>query len=513
MALSNITALTNAEMWDAARALSPTFASHTSQGTAQRFDEKGFDALTRSDVDAINEYFEISLRIGFQALTVSQAKNILEGSGLVEAYHTMNGGYLQRMSVNSIKPITPGYRNLQDGDVRSPFITRKPEVGERFFQRNFDYQSLVTVQQFQVKQIFVSEYGMSSFVAGIMTGLENGYVIQRYENTMELISAMLNSTKFPLQSTQVYSVGGFDMGEATNAQVVSFLKIMKNIKTNIETKVQSSAFNAAKFETRWNPEDSVVLVRAGVKTELESINALNAPGFGTSIPFDNVIEVDNFGGLIPYAPAPGANEVELPLPSGYTETKLSDLVGQTLTIDASSVVAGASVSIQFIAGTNPNTVDAVMTVSDISLRVTGYNVPAGIGKANSWVPVFNIDGIVFKSGQKAETRSFKGIKVLLGKRVYPVYDEFGSVMKDKYSLTKNGAVNNDVDVSKLAYVDPNANVLAVVCQKGLLFEDIQNEYSVQPIYNPRTLCTNYWANQPETGLAYDPYYGCIVIEK
>lgn len=405
MSLNNITALTNAEMWNAARKLSPQFASHTSEGTAETFTQKGFDALTRNDVNAINEYFELSLRIGFQALTASQAKNILEDSGLVETYHTMNGGFMQRMSIDSIKPITPGYKNLQDGDVRSPFITRKPSVGERFFQRNFDYQSLITIQQYNVKQIFVSEYGMSAFVAGIMQGLENGYTIQRYENTMELVNAALNSTNFPLQSTQVYTVGGWEEGDATTAQVVALMKLMKNIKTNIETKPQSSAFNAAGFATRWDADDSVVLVRAGVKTDMESINALNAPGFGTEIPFSKVVEVDNFGGLKPY--------------------------------------------------------------------------------------IMEKDAKVY---------------------VYPVYDEnFGSVVEGSWSRTEGGVA--DDTITDVEYEDPNADVLMVIAQKGLLFEDIQNEYSVQPIYNPRTLCTNYWANQPETGLAFDPYYGCIVIKK
>lgn len=495
MALSNITALTNAQMWDAARKLSPTFASHTSEGTSELFTEKGFDALTRSDVNAINEYFELSLRIGFQALTVSKARNILENKGLVETYHTMNGGYMQRMSVNSIKPITPGYNNLQDGDVRSPFITRKPEVGERFFQRNFDYQSLVTIQQYNVKQIFVSEYGMSSFVAGIMTGLENGYVIQRYENTMELVNAALNSTKFPLQSTQVYTVGGWYEGEATNAQVISLLKLMKNIKTNIETKPQSSAFNAAKFATRWEVDDTVVLVRAGVKTDIESINKLNAPGFGTDIPFDNVVEVDNFGGLKPY------------IMGDYDDIAVSDVV---VTGGGDGTASNPLVFTITLAGTHYEGVALNMT--DSTNQVT-WSATA--------TPVEGQDGVyVYTTGTTTSpavniTVNYahaypSGSKIY----VYPVYDEnFGSVVEGKWSRTEGGAEDPTIDNDDVMYEDPNADVLVMVCQKGLLFEDIQNEYSVQPIYNPRTLCTNYWANQPQTGLAFDPYYGCVVIKK
>lgn len=503
MALSNITALTNAQMWDAARKLSPTFASHTSEGTSELFTEKGFDALTRSDVNAINEYFELSLRIGFQALTVSKARNILENSGLVETYHTMNGGYMQRMSVNSIKPITPGYRNLQDGDVRSPFITRKPEVGERFFQRNFDYQSLVTIQQYNVKQIFVSEYGMSSFVAGIMTGLENGYVIQRYENTMELVNAALNSTKFPLQSTQVYTVGGWDEGEATNAQVISLLKLMKNIKTNIETKPQSSAFNAAKFATRWETDDTVVLVRAGVKTDIESINKLNAPGFGTDIPFDNVVEVDNFGGLQMWTPEAGT-EADMTLSNTAT---LADLATTPL------VIAMPNGSNATLSGRiNGNKYYFRIVFDDIIYRALSLDTTLA-GGADATIDFTRVDAYTFEVEASAN-RVPVALTYVRGIQVYSVYDEnFGSVVEGKYSITEGGEAEPSIIADDVTYVDPNSDVLVMVCQKGLLFEDIQNEYSVQPIYNPRTLCTNYWANQPQTGLAFDPYYGCVVIKK
>ncbi len=509
MALSNITALTNAQMWDAARKLSPTFASHTSEGTSELFTEKGFDALTRSDVNAINEYFELSLRIGFQALTVSKARNILENSGLVETYHTMNGGYMQRMSVNSIKPITPGYRNLQDGDVRSPFITRKPEVGERFFQRNFDYQSLVTIQQYNVKQIFVSEYGMSSFVAGIMTGLENGYVIQRYENTMELVNAALNSTKFPLQSTQVYTVGGWDEGEATNAQVISLLKLMKNIKTNIETKPQSSAFNAAKFATRWETDDTVVLVRAGVKTDIESINKLNAPGFGTDIPFDNVVEVDNFGGLQMWVPQAETRQT--------IETGITDNVATMASPTTVSIATGCNAVITTsLVGSNYKIAVELTGDNAMEYRIEKGNLP--YEGADNVVDFTRIDGTHFEYDNGGS--GFSGNRILTqlmivhGIQVYSVYDEdFGSVVEGKYAITEGGEADPSITADDVTYVDPNADVLVMVCQKGLLFEDIQNEYSVQPIYNPRTLCTNYWANQPQTGLAFDPYYGCVVIKK
>lgn len=66
MALKDLTGISNAQLWDLARKASPTFKSHTAKATAETFTEKGFEALTRSGLNVINEFFELSLRVGFQ---------------------------------------------------------------------------------------------------------------------------------------------------------------------------------------------------------------------------------------------------------------------------------------------------------------------------------------------------------------------------------------------------------------------------------------------------------------
>lgn len=514
MALQNINALTNAQMWDAARKLSPQFASHTSEATAELFTEKGFDALSRTDVNAINEYFDLSLRIGFQALTMSKARNILENTGLVETYHTMHGGYLQRMAVNSIKPISPGYMGLKDGDVRSPYITRKPEVSERFFGRNFSFQNLISIQDYQIKQVFVSDYGMSSLVAGIMTGLENGYTIQRYENTMELVNAALNSTKYPLQETQVYTNGGFDLGDASTAQVINLMRLMKNIKTNLETKPQSSAFNAMKFATKWDADDVVVLCRAGVRTDCESIAKLNSPIGGTDISsvFGNIVEVDNFGGLQMWTPEAGTEAYADATSLNLTIADLATTPAVLTLPDGST----ATVTSELLGGVGPNVGKIKVVFSDVAYRGLKVNIPQS-GQSDSKETLVRVDAYTFEinfPNGASHGRMFAGVDYVHGIQVYPVYDEtFGSVVEGKYAITEGGEAVPAIIAEDVTYVDPNEDVLMVIAQRGLLFEDIQNEMTTQPIYNPRTLCTNYWMSQPETGLAFDPVYGCIVIKK
>ena len=70
-----------------------------------------------------------------------------------------------------------------------------------------------------------------------------------------------------------------------------------------------------------------------------------------------------------------------------------------------------------------------------------------------------------------------------------------------------------VHPENVTWVDENAEVLCVVAQKGLIFENKQNPYTVTPIYNPRGMYTNYWANSPNNGINVDPNYNMIAILK
>ena len=189
MALSDLTGITNSQLWDLARKASPTFKSHTAKATADLFTEKGFEAITRNDINVVNEFTELSMRVGLQMISASKARNPLAATGLVSVYDTPTGGFVQRIAIDSIKPISPAYKGLEDyakgGTPVDPFIVRKPVSKERFFAQNFDYQNFITIQDFQLKTIFISEYGMGSFVAGVMEGLRNGYTVQEYENTLQ----------------------------------------------------------------------------------------------------------------------------------------------------------------------------------------------------------------------------------------------------------------------------------------------------------------------------------------
>lgn len=430
MSLANITGVTNLQLWDLARKVSPSFKSHTAKGTADLFTDRGFEALKLADVNAINEFFEISLRVAFQKLSVSRAKNLFEGSGLVQVYDTPNGGYTQRMAVYSVKPTTPKFHGLQNGGSVDPFRVRIPRADERLFAQNFSFQSFITIQDFQVKQIFISQYGMGEFIAGIMQGLENGYKIQKSVNTKEAINAAINSTKYPLQDTQVIDVAWADAGEEpTDAMMTGYLLAIKDLVTAMTTTEQTSAYNALKFATSVDTSDLVMVARAGIKNRIQlglEVGAFNPDRL--AIPVDEILEVDNFGGLVPYR----------------------------LGNDDAHV--------------------ALQPIYDANGEQVAYT---------------DLTGVTVNGPARFDTASGKWV----------VNVTVGGVTADSY----------DTYVTPDGYNDPNADVLAIIAQKGLLFENRQNPYEVSPIYNPAGLYTNYWASSPNNAIVVDPLYTMVVI--
>ena len=431
MALSSLTGVTNAQLWDLARKASPTFKSHTAKATADLFTEKGFEMITRNDLNVVNEYFELSLRVAFQMLTVSKSKNPLVDIGLVQIFDNPAGGFTQRIAINSIKPINPRFKGLEDfakgGASVDPYIVKKPESSERFARKNFDFQALITLQDFQVKEIFLNSNGMGAYLAGIMEALSNAYTIQEYENTLECLNSALNSSTYPLQDTQIINVDSWGTGtdgDIAPADILSLVKNIKDVSTAMDVVPQTNAYNAAKFSTLVEKDNLVLLLRAGLKTEMElkiELGAFNPDRI--SLPFE-VKEIEHFGGLIPQ----DANNDNLQ----PVYDKLGEVRGY---IDADATI----------------------------------NAPCFWDKANSrWLVNITSGGATADTTFPAEPDHWK---------------------------------------------DPNEDVLAVLIQKGAIFEDSQNPYVVRSIENPAGLYRNMWASRPNNGLNFDYFYTMVVFRK
>lgn len=286
-------AVTNLQLWNALRKSNSNFASHTSEGTAALFTERGFSQLSQTDPTALSDFFGLSIRAALQIVNISHAKDPLAAAGVGETFDMAFGGIIQRMATQSVKPTSPRYKGLKNGDSVDRWTVRKPVTMERFWKQNFDYQSWITLQEFDMKQIFISEYGMSEYLAGIMAGLENGYIIQRYVNKLECIHQGLSDTN--LQDSQVVTIPSTDLTVTDNA--LAFIYTILNIIGSMKASAQTSAYNAMAYADTQDVSRLRLLVRAGYAAALKVYTLA-----GTFNPQDldlgiDVVEVENFGGI------------------------------------------------------------------------------------------------------------------------------------------------------------------------------------------------------------------------
>lgn len=92
----------------------------------------------------------------------------------------------------------------------------------------------------------------------------------------------------------------------------------------------------------------------------------------------------------------------------------------------------------------------------------------------------------------------------------PVTDKDG-VYTGFYSA--DGTETGQIAAAKTVEVDPNEDVIAVIAQKGVIFELIQNEMKVRPIINPRGEYQNTFFNQMDNGINYNHFKNLITISK
>lgn len=401
-ALSNIRAMTNIDFWNTARKMDPTFKSWTSEGTADIFTEKGFEELKLlNEGKVLNSFLNLSLRVALNIVNIAQVKDPLSGFDFGETYQTMQGAYLQRMAVHSMKPVSPGYVNLKDGDSIDPYIVRKPELSERFYQFNENLQNFFTWQEYNIKQVIIGERGVGEVVAGVTEQLINSFEVQRYLDKLEALNAYLNSTTYPLRDTQIVVSTFPTKGEATLEQFQDLYIAIKNVITRMKISVQTGQFNSMNFKSTQDITRLRMLIRPGILSRMQVqvlSAAFNKDEYGLGL---DILEIDNFGGLKPY------KEKEFTTP------------------------------------------------------------------------------------------------------LYPVYSSIGEMIG--YAETE-GAKIATVKEDEAYYKDPNSDILAIIADKGVIFNAIQNPTEMHPIFNPRGLYTNYWLSSPFNAVACDHLYNLVAIK-
>lgn len=288
----------------------PTYKKWTAKVTDEIFTEAGFEEIALNNPELIEDYFGLSIRVVLNKIAYVNANIPSTYKAVVEEFDNEQGGILQRITVHPIKPVSPAYRNLEDGMSVDPFIVRKPKSDERFYRQNFDYQSFISLQDINLKKIFLSQDGIFTYIEGITKSFNDAYYIQKYEMFRNMISLTINSTKFPMQPTQKYDgttnedLANIDSDVAGEAQAAyrEFVNILDDLHGFMKSNVMSDALNAKKFIHGMNPEDYILMMRYSTYNRIKKLSGVLVAGTGyindvfSQLPF-RVEMVQDFGGI------------------------------------------------------------------------------------------------------------------------------------------------------------------------------------------------------------------------
>lgn len=276
----------------------PQYRQFTAKGTASLFKSNGFLDTILTDLSKLNEVYNCLNRIALNIINVAQVGDPFGIGDFGESFTSEYAAGVQRMAIFPMKPTSPRFRNMPASGVNMQDV-RIPHVEDRYFTVNFDFQNFYTIQEFQIKQMFLSEYGVSEFYAGMMAQMQNSYTEQRYLNALECINAGINDKKHPLQETQKITLTSFS-DTPTSDELADFVLQVKYIVSHMRATTSTKAYNQLGFKTRQDVSRLRLLCRVGLKDQIETILMRNTyHDEKVNLPFE-IIEVENFGGMEPY---------------------------------------------------------------------------------------------------------------------------------------------------------------------------------------------------------------------
>lgn len=399
--------LTNLQYLTAASKIAPEFGKVLAKNTRDIFTEAGFEALQNlpGTHDAVTRFYEIALLVGLQKVEHAKFRDPLVDMGVLETFQMSMGAYMQKNRVKRIKNVNPAFlgadgTGLKNGDSVDPYVVRKGQIVTEYFSLNENYQNWFSIQDFDLKLGWTSEYGVDDIVSAMYEMVDLDKIEYRYALFFKVLDGAINSTTYPLKDTQKLTT---TWTTGTDAEVKALVELVKDIEESITTVPAIDILNAAGVPNSAPTSDMVMLVRQGYKSKIESAMAYAFGPDYLQFPI-KVKSTANFGGL------------------------------------------------QYFAKTDTSHTTPLQPVADANGVYTGY---------------YSADG-----------------------------------------STSNQVAEADLDV-----VDPNEDIIAVIIEKGAIFELVQNPMKVRSIFNPRGEYVNTFFNQMNNSLNAAHDKNLITISK
>lgn len=156
---------------------------------------------------------------------------------------------------------------------------------------NFDKQYPVTIVRQKLKQAFVSWTALEEYISGITNSLYNGYYIDEYRNTKNIVTNAYRSNAIQMQVIKNVN---------SKATAEEFVKKARTLFLNFQT--PSSKYNAWKkiggygreIVTFTSPEDIVLMIRNDIRSELDVSVLASAFNIDKTTLLGNILSVEDF---------------------------------------------------------------------------------------------------------------------------------------------------------------------------------------------------------------------------
>ena len=272
MRIRDLENVKNSEFLEAAIARDTNFARVASKYTDTLFTERGFEAVTRENLNFTSDFLGLTIRIAFDLLKTETNRNPLETtySDIVRRTNYTYGGIIQRIYVRYPNAVDPAWVGLKNGDWVNPDIIRMLETDESFWQTNASWADWITIpEDFQIRPVFLEERGIGLWVAAQMEKLYFTYRDWESTNLDRAMEAALTSENNPLQKTQVITMDSWTDG-GTDAELRdNFLATLQDLADLMSVTRSSGAFNSAKYRKAPEPSRMTLLVRAPLLTKIK----------------------------------------------------------------------------------------------------------------------------------------------------------------------------------------------------------------------------------------------------
>lgn len=450
-------AILNVDSIAMCRSIDSSFEAMTADWTREKFNTIGYGPI-QSDPMIRNKWYAVDLTWRLQKVMFSKVKDLLEEQGFGESFSGDFGSYIAQRLYSHILPcVNPAYMEIEEGKEYGHAPVRLHEIDEDFWVENEDIMNIVSLpDDFQWKGIFENPYGMDVMNSGKANALAEGVKLQKYLIKKDLINYILTNDRFPLTDAQKVEVKDIEMGDVDS--ITEFLTALRRVvrKITFTSDACGGMFNAKHYADAVNKDDLVLLIRPDTEDLFGTISKLNETR-NMEIPVKTVY-VEDFGGVVPVI-----NESQK-FAAGKVYL-VSDDATPTYTEYKALVDAEAT-----------NTVEATVVASLTGATKTLISDKLGVVKA---VAYYLSTGIATTGSGQSEV-TYKTI----------------------YVPKENAAV-----------YDPHEDTLAVLADRRVIFQQMNNNQTVEADRDSYRKITHFIFTLPKNMRGYDPHMTVVEFKK